>query len=247
MIKLKNKIYLLLLFLIFPLFLWGCGPKPKTEEKNQPSPSPEVYQQLALEEKPFLSLVPRADGRELTLTISHVQGYDAVEYEIVYFSGEKQLGLVGELDLKGRSFATKTGLTLGSCSKGVCKYDENVNGGNVTLRFRGVKPAKIKSSFVLETIPAAGGQISSLDKKITLSFSSGGYYVILMDTQGLPGAKPEGELIAGPYAVFSPATVAVYTVLFSNPGKTFIWNTKKETWEELSGKVSLPTTFVLVK
>lgn len=249
--KLKKQFFLLILILIFPLFLTGCtgcGKQSESEEEAEPTPEP-VYHQLSLEEKPFVGLTPRSDGRELTLSITGATGYESVEYEIVYFSEDRQLGLVGELDLEGKISATKTGLTLGSCSRGVCTYDPGVNRGNLTLRFRGEKPTKLRSTFKLEQITSGGGKIVSVDEKVTVDFSRGGFYVMLMDPIGLPNQeKPEAEILAGPYALFSPANLGSFTVEFSEEGKILGWNSQKEAWETITpGQSTTLTTFILVE
>lgn len=248
--NLSKKLFLVILFLTLPLFLTGCagcGKQSESEEEAEPTPEP-VYHQLSLEEKPFVSLTPRSDGRELTLSITGATGYESVEYEIVYFSEDRQLGLVGELDLEGKISVTKTGLTLGSCSKGVCTYDPDVNRGNLTLRFRGEKPTKLRSTFRLEQITSGREEIVSVDEKVTVDFSRGGFYVMLMDPIGLPNQKkPEGEILAGPYALFSPAKLGSFMVEFSEEGKILGWNSQKEAWETItSDKPTTLTTFVLV-
>lgn len=247
--KINKRLFLIILFLSFSLFLTGCGQKPKpVEEKKEAVPEKETFHQLSLEEKPFVGLTPRVDGRELTLDILGAGGYDTVEYEIVYFSKDRQLGLVGEFEMQRKFSATKTGLTLGSCSRGVCTYDSDVNRGNLTLRLRGDNPTKLRSTFRLEQI-FGGGEITSIDEKVTVNFSRGNFYVILMDPIGLPnGEKPEGEIIAGPYSLLSSANLGSFKVKFSDEGQILGWNGQKEAWEEIkTGEATTLTTFILVR
>jgi hypothetical protein len=234
-------------------------------KNNQPVAEQPVeegkYLETAFEDRPFVSLTPRTDGKELTLEIANIKNAETIDYELVYLAeGGLSRGVIGSIKNPGETSEPKT-LLLGSCSRNVCKYDEGVNGGTLTLKFRspeGVR--KFDSVFALQK----GGDELTLDEG---EFSLSGTiptttYFVVMSTIGLP--EPiDGGLVAGPFGVFSSQKVIVKggklvlpAPAEENQYQALIWN--GETWNELtpvkeaiSGKIGFGTTaigtFVLVK
>lgn len=250
--KINNRFFLVILFLIVPLILTGCaggGRQPETKEEVAPTPE-STYHQLSLEEKPFFSLKPYSahGGVSVDIGVANASGFDSIEYEVVYFSDKGGQGFQGELKLMGKNSAEDKDRFFGSESSGKFTADTNVSRGNITFRLYGEKRSKLKTSFSLENIPFSGGKITSVDEKVTVNFPRGGFYLILMDPIGLPQAeKPQQEIIAGPYALFSLASLSSFTIDFKEEGQILAWNETKETWEEIApGKSTSLTTFVLV-
>ena len=55
--------------------------------KVTPTPTPEkMAVEAPIEERPYVSLIPRADGRELTLSIAGIKNATSLEYELAYLS-----------------------------------------------------------------------------------------------------------------------------------------------------------------
>lgn len=191
----------------FSLILLGWGGflvlrgKAKSANSLLPTPTSEgVLVETILEDCPFVSLTPRADGREFTLEIKRIKNAETIEYELVYLSSGLSRGVVGSVDLKGEEEISRK-LLLGTCSRNVCKYDEGVEEGRLTLRFRGDDGTrKFVSDFHLQQ---GESELILTDGKFQLEgkFSSGAYY-ITMSTIGLPG-EIKGEVVGGPYGVFS--------------------------------------------
>lgn len=210
-----------------------------------PTPTPEeTLSEIPLEERPYVSLTPRADGKELTLEISLLKNVQTIEYELTYLSNDLSRGVIGSIDLTNEEEISRK-ITLGSCSRDVCKYDENVTSGNLLLRFRGpAGTSKYISDFRLQK---GGNSLSSIDEKFTLEgkFSPASYYLV-MSTVGLPMAAP-GQVATGPYGIFTAGSTKI-TGIISFPDQTVIiyaWNGK--IWQETeNGLTTALTTFVAV-
>lgn len=216
--------------------------------KATPTPTPEkIISEVPLAERPYVSLTPRADGRELTLKITNIKNANSLEYELAYLSNDLSRGVIGSVDLKGETSLTRP-LLLGSCSKNTCKYDENVTEGNLVLRFRG--PAgveKFTSDFHLQK---GGTELSSLDGffKATAKLPAGTYFVT-MATVGLP-APVAGAVLGQPYGIFSAGSQVLKpttAVTLTPDGKTtgfqvYFWDGK--TW--LQKPTNLLGVFVAV-
>lgn len=119
------------------LLLSGCSlnPAPATPTPTpipQPTPTPPETQ-LPPEERPIITLTPNKAVTEVTLTIKNLPAtVTTVDYELVYTSAGLQRGVIGTYTVsKG-----KATLLLGSCSSGVCKYDKDITGGMLTIKYR---------------------------------------------------------------------------------------------------------------
>lgn len=220
--------------------------------KNQqipatPTPEEGLLLETPLEERPFVSLTPRADGKELTLKIDNILNADIIEYELTYLSNGLSRGVIGTINLKGEVSVSR-GLLLGTCSKNVCKYDEDVSSGTLTLRFRSPEGTR---KFIADFRLLQGvDQLTSTDQELSLTanFPASTFY-LMMSTIGLP-APIEGELIAGPYGIFTAGAKAIKNgqiefVSASEEALIYAWTGK--VWEEVEeGAVSQLTAFVLV-
>lgn len=125
-----------------------------------------TVKEIPAEERPMVSLVPSKDGHYLKLTISQikVKGAASMDYELLYnLADGRTQGVPGTVKLDGRDIIKD--LLLGSESNGKFRYDEGVNGGTVTLRFRDSK----------------GKLIGKLSTEFTFT-SSKGVYEVTIDT-----------------------------------------------------------------
>ena len=82
---------------------------------------------------------------EVTLSISGVpQGTTKIDYEMSYLAqGDLPKGVIGSIDVAGKSSVEKSGITLGTCSSGACSYDKGVTSIKVSLKFNSDSGAKI--------------------------------------------------------------------------------------------------------
>ncbi len=215
------------------------GQKAKTQEQ---------VKELSIEERPFVSLTPRADGHEFHLTITSIpKGVENVEYELVYkvASGVTQ-GVPGTVKLSGKT-SIERDLLLGTCSSGKCRYDEGVTQGTFTVRLRdkdGKLITKLETDFHLQQ---DGKGLISSDGKFAISSSSLGKstFYLTMNTFGLPGKAP-GKVVAGPYGTFTKGAAKVSgTVTLDGSGTLYSWNGSK--WVMLdSGTTSSLSTFIRI-
>ncbi|MFI5241086.1 MAG: hypothetical protein ACHQUA_01495, partial [Microgenomates group bacterium] len=181
--------------------------------KNSKNKSPQVEEETAKEipvgERPVVSLVPSADGHYLKLTISKIMVKKAasLDYELLYTlpDGRTQ-GVPGTVKLTGGDIIKD--LLLGSESSGKFRYDEGVDGGTVTIRFRDDKGkllGKLSTKFAMQSgvttlTVADSGFTYELDK-----VAKGVYFVTI-------------QTFADP----DPSTVVVYQngyAVFASDGK----------------------------
>lgn len=223
----------LFVILLIGSFFWWRG---RRAREALPSPAPEGRLiETPLEERPYVTLTPRTDGREFTLDISRIKKAETIEYELVYLTHGLSRGVIGSIDLEGEKTISRK-LLLGTCSRGVCKYDEDVTEGTLTLRFRGPEGVrKFVSDFHLQQ---GEKELTSIDGNFRLEgkLSPGAFY-LTMSTVGLP-EKFEGQVVGGPYGVFTAGSKLVkngkVTLALSeetSSAKLYSWTGRA--WEEV--------------
>lgn len=221
--------------------------KPQNAEEDKPIKE-ETVKELPIEERPFVSLTPRADGHEFHLSVSGIpNSADSLEYELVYkvASGVTQ-GVPGTVKLSGKT-SIERDLLLGTCSSGKCRYDEGVEKGMFTVRLRdddGKLISKLETEFHLQQ---DGKSLTSSDGKFSISSASFGKstFYLTMNTFGLPDEAP-GKVTSGPYGTLTKGVTKVSgTVTLDGSGTLYGWNGSK--WVMLDdGKTSFLGTFIRV-
>ena len=163
--------------------------------------------ELAFPDRPFASLTPTADGHYINLKIEKLNVPKAVsmDYELLYSlpDGRAQ-GVPGTAELKDITFFERK-LLLGSESNGKFRYDEGVEEGNLTVRFRDSK-GKLLAKFSTKWHLQSGvSELTSVDTNFTytLDKKQKGIYFITMETFGLPASSNVTSVASGPYGVFS--------------------------------------------
>ena len=226
-------------FLLVILFcLLGCSLFRKNtgpvEEIKKRTPAPRQTTLKFSEKSPYVYLVPRPDGHAFNLYVSRFGEARHLEYELTYKTGTQLQGAIGRFELKGDTVRPEEVL-LGTCSKGVCKYDEDVSEGTLTLKFlyKDIREEKIwESDFHFQEIGVRGGKISSKDGKFTLDIPSDSLsqstFVLTMPLLGLP--EPIGKKIEGvPYGVFATPGLKM-----KNGVVSFLFFSLPENFESLS-------------
>jgi hypothetical protein len=209
--------------------------------ESTPIPESETnFIEVPLEQRPFISLIPSTDGHWLTLEVSRIQDAGSLEYELLYntAAGTSQ-GSISTFSLKGADVYSKK-ILLGSESSGHYKYDEGVTQGNLTIRLRGGLGArKFISSFHLQQ---ADEVFTSQDGKFSLTGKAAKGFYLTAPTVGLP-SPIDGEVIGGPYGVFSAGSNVVknggITLTLEKTeasAKIYFWNGK--VWKELVGSLA---------
>ena len=226
-------------------FLISKKRKTSRVEEIAPPESTGRLIETSLEERPYVILVPRTDGREFTLEISRIKNAKTIEYELVYFSNNLSRGAIGSIDVDNQTSISRK-LLLGTCSRDVCKYDENVTEGSLTLRFR--SPDGVRKFVTDFHLQKGADELTSIDGnfKLAAKFSPSVYY-LTMSTIGLPG-EITGKVIGQPYGVFTSGskTVKNGAVGFNQDGK--IYARVGKNWEPVAdGEISSLTTFIIVE
>jgi hypothetical protein len=193
------------------LFWFIKGKKPPSEI-GLPTPA---QTSVALEERPYVSLIPRADGHELKLKVENLNYVQSVEYELVYFVGDVSRGVIGSVDLKGENSFSRD-LLLGSCSRNVCKYDEGVSEGILTLRFKAVNLGTQKYELPFRLQTGKEGKKEGLTSKDGNFIFQGDLnpssFYLIHSTLGLP-LPYKGKIIGGPYGIFTSGSTNVKGVI----------------------------------
>jgi len=202
--KIVLPILLSLIFLVLVFRFVGIGANSESNDITEGELAD--IRDLDAKDRPYVGLVPRADGHALILTVTNHQNFSSLDFEILYQAGNLQQGSIGQIDLTKSAY--KTEITLGACSKGVCRYDDDVKTGS--LKLNGVKNKKqfiATIPFVLEKItPEASniiGPVGTLDIEIPSGSVTNDYYVLLAETLGVP--IPVGNLKGQTVAIFSIA------------------------------------------
>lgn len=140
------------------LFLTGCTPK-KTSNLPSPTPAPAIIE-LPVDKRPYISLIPRDDGHELTLLVKNIpNNIISIDYELLYTAVDKDTSMEIEkgdgdtISINSASFERKVLLGTASCTNGCkYKYDEGVTGGTIslTLLTKDNNAASFETPFVLK-------------------------------------------------------------------------------------------------
>lgn len=164
----------------------------------------EAVAELTLDKRPVISLTPTLDGHYLTLKIDNVKvKAESFDYELLYDTAQGvEQGVPGTEKLAGGAFSAD--LLLGSESSGKFRYDEGVERGSLTLKFRdasGKLIGKVTSNFRMfsgtPSLESPDGKF-----KVELTQSPKKAFFVVLEGIGLPEKPPE-EVKEGPYAVFA--------------------------------------------
>jgi hypothetical protein len=175
--------------------------RPKAEGVSED----ENVAEIPFEQRPFVTLTPTSDGHYLNMVVDRIViEADTLDYELLYdLPDGRTQGVPGTVKLEGNKVERE--LLLGSESSGKFRYDEGVEYGTVTFRFRDSKGklvGKISTDFHLLTevdqLSDKGGEFS-----YTLEETDDEYFVV-MNTLGLP-SDFAGSVEKGPYGVLASA------------------------------------------
>ncbi len=162
----------------------------------------ESVPEIPFTQRPVVSLTPTDDGHYLIMRMNGL-GLEAqtLDYEILYDTADGiTQGVPGTAQLNGSEI--ERDILLGSESSGKFRYDEGVEMGTITLRFRNDKGklvGKLTTQWHLQTNT---DQLTSSDGNFsfTLSEETEAWFVT-MSTFGAPDGL-SGEPASGPYGVF---------------------------------------------
>lgn len=192
-----------------------------------------ALQEVVLEKRPVTSLTPSEDGHWLNLKIEKiVLDATSFDYELLYkLPDGRTQGVPGTVKLDGQKTIERE-LLLGSESSGKFTYDEGVEQGTLTLRFRNEKGkllVKFSTQFHLQTDTK---KLTSVDGNFsyTLTKTPLKTFFVTMETFGLPGDAP-AEVASGPYGVFSSAKTSLAGSVGMSGNTIYRWTGSK--WQVL--------------
>ena len=119
----------------------GVTDQPKKKKISEP------VNVIAVDQRPYLQILPVADGRNLDLRIVSLQKpATSLEYELEYQAGSLLQGAFGQIDLN--SLPTSKRILLGSCSAGgACTYHQDIKGGTLVGKFIGAENYSLKQDW----------------------------------------------------------------------------------------------------
>ncbi len=160
--------------------------------------------EVSFKDRPVVSLTPSPDGHWLTLSIDKIK-IDAatLDYELLYdLPDGRTQGVPGSLTLAGQTKVEKK-LLMGSESSGKFRYDEGVEQGDITIRFRNDK-GKLLIKFATKFHLQSGSKnLTSIDNNFAFNLDKkpSKAFFVTMETFGLPDESVL-SVSSGPYGVF---------------------------------------------
>ncbi|HCR81128.1 MAG: hypothetical protein UY13_C0002G0351 [Candidatus Pacebacteria bacterium GW2011_GWB1_47_8] len=242
---LKNKKIIMSLLVLLALiggFFWWRGRTTTPEETKQKQKLTLPNNVIPGAERPYLSIEPLADGRNVEITIHNLKkDAQEMEYELEYQAGTLLQGAFGTLDLA--SLPATAQILLGSCSAGgACTYHEDVKGGTLLTRYTGgSEPYALKSDWKYIDNSTRETAHSSKDAKFQIDGRNLGQqrYLIIFNTPGYPEGIP-GEIVSENYALTASGVLSgkvELTMRANEEGELKIaaWDGSK--WVTYEGKV----------
>lgn len=234
--RLTLKKYLPIILLVLGLVVVVVGFLATRNRDEEVKEETTLLLDVPLEDRPIASLTPNEDGHWLKLVIDKIKVDAAsLDYELLYKVADgRTQGVPGSVKLDGTPI--ERDLLLGSESSGKFRYDEGVETGTLTLRFRNDK-GKLIAKFSTEFSLLSGTKnlaFSDTAFAYKLDTTSKAFFVV-METFGHPGEAP-GDVTGRPYAVFSSATTKQPGKVELGSGTIHRWD--GNSWNALSGSSS---------
>jgi len=226
-------------FLPLIILLFGVGiflavyfliiKKPAVVSEEEASSQIEV----ALEDRPVVSLTPSADGHWLKLKIDKIIiDAQSLDYELIYdLPDGRSQGVPGTVAISGQKKIERD-LLLGSESSGKFRYDEGVKEGTLTIRFRNDKGKLLVKFMTKFHLQSGTKSLTSIDQAFTFDMGKIALktFFVTMETFGIPSSAP-GEVAKGPYGVFSSSTSSIAGSV--DIGLSAIYRATSSGWDKL--------------
>ncbi|MBI3103811.1 hypothetical protein HYZ05_02640 [Candidatus Daviesbacteria bacterium] len=233
-------------------------------------------------EGPYALLYPRKDGHALILNVKRTSSYEAISYELAYTSKSGEVaveggrvrenreeqedlgngdvvdrGVQGIIETKDKKGEYEQEILFGTCSKNVCKYDQGVANGTLTLHIvrassGGKKKAyRMITQWHLEQPDVALGKLTSLDNHFTYRTEAkradlaNVAFTIINDLTGVPKLPSGKEVLGKVYSLNVPIAKnlgegQVSVELVENPpadAKIYRFYESTNKWQELITKI----------
>jgi len=185
---------------------------------------------VPVSKRPFVSLVPRPDGHYVDMRIEKLMIPEAktLDYEFFYYTKESSqpLGVQGSKKIEGVNSVEEEFL-FGSVSSGTPRFDEGVERGVLTLRFRNGEGDLISSFETEFNLLTGTSLLASVDNTFKYQhFKESKDFFVVMNTIGYPG-EDSYEIKEGPYGVFSSSDKVFPGKVDLGEGKIYFWNGKE--------------------
>ena len=264
----KKTVFLIgILILLGVLGWWGFQ---KFISKDS-GPAEEI--DLAFDpEGPYAQLIPRRDGNALILNLKRTSAYDEINYELSYTSlpdtttvsgkkitdeegsteGSIDRGVAGTIDTKDKKGEYEQEILFGSCSKNVCKYDQGVENGTLSLKIKKKnKSYKMITQWHLQKVDVVLGSLNSLDGHFSYKIADERQdltivgFSIINDLTGVPKLPSGKEVLGKVYSLNVPLAKSIPTgqmsvELSENPSsdaKVYRYDGSSNKWEELQTNI----------
>lgn len=263
----KKKLPLILLVIalvaggVFAYTRFGPNSDKNASDKTQKRRISLPTNLIPLEERPYLKILPLADGRNVVIVVERVvKAATEVEYELEYQAGSLLQGAFGAMDLGTLPVEAK--ILFGSCSAGgACTYHEDVKGGSLVTTFiGGGEDYALKSSWKYIDNQAGETAFSSKDAKFQLESSDlkRQRFLIIFNNAGYP-AGLKGNPISDPYSLSTSSAMSGSADLImraNEEGELTIMGWDGKSWQEFkttsdgkmaTAKVELMELYIVVK
>lgn len=216
------------------------------KSRNTPLDEEEAIPEIPFDQRPVVALIPSEDGHWLRLEIKKiVLDAASLDYELLYqLPDGRTQGVPGTVKLGTDTF--ERDLLLGSESSGKFRYDEGVETGTMTLRFRNEKGklvGKLSTQFHLQQNTKLLTSVDGDFEYDLLDIPESGYFIV-MSTFGI-NKTASYEINKGPVGVFKSVEIEVPGIV-KMEGK--IYDLKTGDWIEVEeGKADDVGIFVSVK
>jgi hypothetical protein len=218
----------------------------------EPTPIPARPIEESIGERPFVSLLPTADGHWVTLDIKNLpKGTQGLEYDLIYLAEvegskiERGVTTGGKpIDLKGAvEYSKKVLFGSASCTTGVCKYkyDENVTEGTLTLKVINKGTVKYETAYRLQRGAEAktdGLSAGDGNFRLTAAGLPAKTLYLTISTIGVPAPLPAGVTPKSvPYGVFPALSGKVEVAFKTDLTEPTVYAFSGRTWQKLTTTV----------
>src|SRR4030042_2297790 len=157
--------------------------KGQKQKGVSPASEDETVKEIPIEKRPVASLTPSTDGHWLKLKVEKIViNAASMDYELLYqLPDGRTQGVPGTIKLDNNPKIERD-LLMGSESSGKFRYDEGVEKGTLSLKFRddtGKLVGKLSGDFHLQSAVAI---LNSVDGKFTYTLNKtpkSGYFIVM--------------------------------------------------------------------
>lgn len=227
---------------IFAFSRQSKAPVEQTPQTAQKKKISEPVNQIAVSERPYIQILPQADGRNLILQVNSTpKPAESAEYELEYQAGTLLQGAFGLIELESMPGTAK--ILLGSCSAGgACTYHTDVKGGSLVLKFSGPENYALKQDWrYFDNWGNKETEFSSKDAKFQLTSKelAKQRFIVIYNSPGYPEGLT-GTVVSEPYSLTSSSAMtgkAEVTMRAAEEGALKIMGYDGKTWKSFETKV----------